>query len=197
VRFIWTVAGDDPGYDNCRAHGINGLYAPLFDTLTTKAYLSTFKAEGFANGLYLGHNWFPALSGSALVAKVVAEYKRIALPDTRLMLNLEEHDPAKIALVVSAVRAALPKVNLSWSPEGMQGGWMSPEFVAQILAARCRVVPQAFLGNMTRIESDQVLRDLTRRGFPEHIISIFYDAAALGHNWDGFAFTEGRLPWLL
>ena len=71
---------------------------------------------------------------------------------------------------------------------------MDPVFVSRILAARVRVVPQAFHGNMARVESDQVLRDLTRRGFPESSVSIFYDAAALGHNWDGFAFTEGRLP---
>lgn len=197
MRFIWTVAGDDPSYDNCKAHGINGLYAPLFDGLTSRAYLQVFKEQGFVNGVYLGHNWFPTLTASQLAAKVVAEFKRIALPDTRLMLNLEEHDPAKIALVVSAVRAALPKVNLSWSPEGMQGGWMAPEFVAQILKAKCRVVPQAFLGGMARVESDQVLRDLTKRGFPESSVSIFYDAAALGVNWDGFAFTEGRLPWIV
>ena len=197
MRFTWTVAGDDPGYDNCKAHGINGLYAPLFDSLTTRAYLQGFKDKGFANGLYLGHNWFPGLDATALAKKVVAEYKRIALPDTRLMLNLENHDPAFVLAVVQKVRAALPKVNLSWSPEGMQGGWMAPEFVAGILACRVRVVPQAFLGGMQRVESDQVLRDLTRRGFPESVISIFYDAAALGQNWDGFAFTEGRLPWLL
>jgi len=194
MRFTWTVAGDDPGYDKCRGHGITGLYAPMFDVLTNRAYLQTFKNEGFSNGLYLGHNWFPALTAAQLAAKVVAEYKRIALPDTRLMLNLEQHDPAYIAECVERVRAALPKVNLSWSPEGMQGGWMDPVFVQRILACRVRVVPQAFHGNMTRVESDQVVRDLVRRGFPIDIISVFYDAAALGHNWDGFAFTEGRLP---
>jgi hypothetical protein len=41
---------------------------------------------------------------------------------------------------------------------------------------------------------DQVLRNLTRRGFPETSVSLFYDAAALPRDWDGFAFTAGRLP---
>jgi hypothetical protein len=47
---------------------------------------------------------------------------------------------------------------------------------------------------MERRESDMVLRDLTKRGFPESSVSMFYDAAQLGVGWDGYAFTQGRLP---
>jgi hypothetical protein len=71
---------------------------------------------------------------------------------------------------------------------------MSPSFVQRVVGARVRVVPQCFIGNMERRESDMVLRDLTKRGFPESSVSMFYDAAQLGVGWNGYAFTQGRLP---
>jgi hypothetical protein len=37
-------------------------------------------------------------------------------------------------------------------------------------------------------------RDLTKRGFPDGLVTPFYDAARLPEYWDGFAFTMGRLP---
>jgi hypothetical protein len=80
--------------------------------------------------------------------------------------------------------------------EGMQGGWMSAAFVKRVMECRVRWVPQCFgEPGMWRRESDMVLRDLTRRGVPENIISMFLDAKQLGADWDGFAFTLGRLPW--
>lgn len=206
MRFIWTVAGDDPDYGNCKAHGINGLFAPLFDSLTSYMYLTEFQARGFTAGLYLGHHWFPNLTALQLANKTADEYLRLtksqgegapALKDVRLMLNLEEHDPVFVLAVITQVRKRLPKVGVSWSPEGMQGGWMSDAFVQGVLAQRVRVVPQAFIGNMARVESDQTLRDLLDRGFPASSISIFYDASQLGVNWDGYAFTEGRLPRII
>lgn len=205
MRFTWTVAGDDPDYGNCKAHGINGLFAPMFDSLTTNAYLRGFQQQGFKAGLYVGHNWFPEKGPLALASHVVTEYMRLtraqggapALAGVRLMMNLEQHNPVFILKCLTSIRGLLPKVGLSWSPEGMQGGWMSDEFVAGILVLKIRVVPQAFIGTMQRVESDQTLRDLLDRGFPESSVSVFYDAAQLGVNWDGYAFTEGRLPRII
>ncbi len=206
MRFIWTVAGDDPDYGNCRAHGITGLFAPLFDGLTTNAYLRGFNAEGFIAGMYLGHNWFPALGPVALADKVVAEYKRLtnasgegdpALAGVRLMLNLEQHDPEFILACVTRVRKQLPIVGLSWSPEGHQGGWMSPEWVAAMVAQKVRAVPQCFVGNMARRESSAIVADLVLRGWPFTSVSPFLDAAQLGTDWEGYAFTEGRLPRII
>jgi len=198
MRFVWTVAGDDPDIGNCKAHGVDGYFAPLFDSLTTSAYLRMLRDQGGgAYGLYLGHDWFPGDSAEQLAQRVNAEYVRLNVLGTRVMFNLEEHDPDKIARVLEEWRRLQPKVNTSWSPEGMQGGWMDSVFVARVLACRVRVVPQAFVGNMARRESDVVLRDVTRRGFPEGVVSIFYDAAQLGADWDGYAFTEGRLPRII
>jgi hypothetical protein len=196
MRFAWTVAGDDVDFNAVRAHGVNGLYAPLWDSLTTNSYVRSFLDNGFQRGVYVGHGWWAPISPSTLATKTVAEYEKVAagIPNVRIQMNLEQHDPHYIEACLREIRQLLPKVNLSWSPEGMQGGWMSPGFVKEIIDLRVRVVPQAFTGDMSPRAEDQVLRNLTRRGFPETSVSLFYDAAALPRDWDGFAFTAGRLP---
>lgn len=208
MRFIWTDQGDDPSWHIGDAHGINGYFAPLpsVDPLTP-AVLNEAQRRGHVQGIYLGHKWFPGLTAAQLAAKVNADYKALggAKRGLRVMFNLEEHDPNWVISVLEEWRKLQRNVATSWSMEGMQGGWMGPvlrpgevpepgSFVARVLAARVRLVPQTFTGDMRRQESDVVLRDLTRRGFPENIISPFYDAKQLGLGWDGYAFTMGRLP---
>ncbi len=196
MRWIWTDAGDDPSWGIGDKHGIDGYFAPLFDEPLTTEVVRETVARGHAVGVYFGHNWRPLASPEQIVAEVNAEFKRLVkvAPRLRLMWNLEEQDPEFVADVLEEWRRVQPKVNTSWSPAGMQGGWMHEEFVDRVLACRVRVVPQCFDGSMNRWESDVVKADVVRRGFPEHIVSCFYDAAQLGAWWDGFAFTAGRLP---
>lgn len=196
MRFCWTDAGDDPSWHIGDVHGIDGYFMPMFDALTTRAFLrDEVRARGHVAGIYLGHDWPVEKQGPLACASAVsAEYRRCQIPGLRVMFNMEEHDPEKIATTLEAWRALHPLVPTSWSPEGMQGGWMSHEFVERVLACRVRVVPQAFTGAMVRRESDVVKADVVRRGFPENVVSVFYDAAQLGEGWDGYAFTAGRLP---
>lgn len=196
MRFVWTDAGDDPSWSIGDKHGIDGYFAPLFDSLTPAVLTETIN-RGHVAGVYLGHNWFPGLSAADLAAKVSAEYVRLQKgrpKKLRVMLNLEEHDPEFVADTLEEWRELHPFVATSWSPEGMQGGWMDPEFVQRILACRVRVVPQAFTGSMERRESDVVKADVVRRGFPENVVSVFYPANDLGADWDGYAFRMGLLP---
>lgn len=198
MRFVWTDAGDDPSWGIGDKHGIDGYFMPMFDSLTTREFLrDEVKARGHVAGIYLGHNWpqenLPPLDCARAVS---AEYKRCQVPGLRVMFNMEEHDPEKIASTLEAWRQWHPFVPTSWSPEGMQGGWMDAEFCERVLACRTRVVPQAFTGSMVRRESDTVKADVVRAGFPEGAVSVFYDAAQLGLGWQGYAFTMGRLPAL-
>lgn len=221
-RFAWTVEGDDPDWDNCKANGVNGLFAPMFDTLTTKTYLREFIARGFIAGLYEGHDWHKALSAQQLGTLLVQRYKQLvwssgegdpALRNVRLMYNEERHDPKRVVGVLEVIRAALPNVGLSWSPEGMQGGWMDPAFVAAITKMKVRVVPQTFVGSMANLDDraanptkfyadvrksirseNQIRDDLTARGFVPEQISLFHDGAWLTSTAEGYVFTEGRLP---
>jgi len=196
MRFVWTDAGDDPSWGVGDAHGIDGYFAPLWDPITPEVLAEAGRRRS-VQGVYFGHNWRPDASCVEIVREVSAEYKRLNIPGLRVMFNWEQHDPGDpedIAAGLEEWRRLRPLVGTSWSPEGMQGGWMAPGFVQRVLACRVRVVPQCFVGNMARRESDIVLRDVIRRGFPESVVSCFYDAAQLGADWNGFAFTMGRLP---
>ena len=194
MRYTWTQPGDDPSYDVGDKHDINGYFFPMFDALTTREILQDCKDRGHATGIYYGHNWGGTAPENATRAH--EEYRRVYVPGLKVMFNWEQHKPDEIASGLETWRTLRPTVNTSWSMEGIQGGWMSPAFVKRIMETRVRWVPQAFAGDpMERRESDVVLRDLTRRGVPENIVSPFYMATDLGVGWDGWAFTLGLLPW--
>jgi hypothetical protein len=199
MRYVWTDAGDDPSWGVGDANGINGYYAPIFDSLTDDVVVEAAR-RGHVVGICIPHGHLAGTPDE--IAKVVSvEYARISklIPTTKLrvMFNYEEHEPDLVADRLEAWRELRPFVATSWSPEGMQGGWMDPEFVERVLACRVRVVPQAYAGAgrpLRRRESDVVKADVVRAGFPEHIVSCFYDAAQLGEEWEGFAYTVGHLP---
>jgi hypothetical protein len=195
MRYAWTDAGDDPSYDVGNKHGIDGYFFPMFDAMTTKEIITDCKNRGHAVGIYYGHNWGGTAPENA--AKASEEYKRVYVPGLKVMFNWEQHDPADIAKGLETWRTLRKTVNTSWSMAYHQGGWMSAAFVKRVLATRVRWVPQAFADapSMNRVESDVAKADIVRRGVPENIVSCFYDAKQLGMDWDGFAFTLGRLPW--
>lgn len=214
MRYVWTVQGDDPDYGQGDKYGIDGYLSPLpsIDPLTPSVLTQTLTL-GRVGGIYLGHNWFPGLTGQGLAEKVNADYKKMAaLPAAqgkklRVMFNLEEHDPAKIVDCLRRWRQLQPNVNTTWSMEGNQGGWMGPKvlfggepssFVKDILSFRVRLVPQLFTGPMGALNERHVSLDLIERGFNPSIVSPFYDGARLRPDdaFDGFVFTMGRLPWI-
>jgi len=209
MRYAWTVAGDDPDFGQGDKYGIDGYFYPMADPLTTTTEVQ--KAASWpgvkAVGIYYGHNWHPTWTPGQIAAFIIAERKVVTKNNTvlkqlRVMYNEEDHDPDKIVAVLTQVRAAFPNVGLSWSPEGMQGGWMSPEFVAAITALKVRVVPQNFWGASGTIAgdyaADAVLRDLLKRGFKQEQVSLFWDGKTIGkyRNAEGYVFTMGRLPWI-
>lgn len=210
MRNVWAVPNDDPSWDRLVQHGITGVYvAADGDGLLSKAYLKDIQSRGFVAGLYQGHNWYPGQSAVEYARKASAKFKELttganAVPGLRVMLNWEQHNPQDILLGLREWRRLHPTVNTAWSMEGMQGGWMGPiigtntppsNFISEIVnKIKVRWVPQCFTGDMRRQESDIVRLNLSTRGVPDSVISCFYDAANLGIGWDGFAFTEGRLP---
>lgn len=210
MRNVWAVPNDDPSWDRLEQHGVTGVYVAMEgDGLLSKDYLREIQTRVGVAGLYQGHNWHPGESAVQSAQRASAAYAAVTtgtgkVSGVRVMLNWEQHDPQDILLGLREWRRLRPNVNTSWSMEGMQGGWMGPvvtatvsrsAFIAEIVDdIKVRWVPQGFVGNMARRESDIVLRDLIRRGVPENVVSLFYPAADLGEGWDGFAFTEGLLP---
>ena len=201
MRFVWVDTNNDADLAAGSRHGINGYFFDLFDPKVTQAALQSLVAKGVSVGVYMASNWpqFDGLPGPRVAEVVNARVKQIAGVSLRasfpkVQFDLEKHDPEMIAATFRRWRELRPNQDTSWTMEPFQSGWMSPEFVSAVLAARVRVVPQLYLGNMQPAAADMVLRRMLQAGFPENIISGFYDAAALPAGWDGFAFTQGRLP---
>jgi hypothetical protein len=198
VRALWVDAGNDPDWQKCTKYGMTALFLPLNDPIPDlRRRLSDIRVRGYAAGLYMAWNWpmFKGLS-PAEVAILVDDFVLTVSPHApiKVQFDIELHDPAYVRGVLETWRRLRPKVDTSWTLESFQGGWMPVAFVNAIIATRVRIVPQFYGGDMTPFAGDMALRDLLRRGFPENSVSGFYDAAALPVRWDGFAFSQGRLP---
>lgn len=203
MKAVWVDAGNDPHWERIQAHGINRLYFPVSDPVAdVRRRLLDVKARGLIGGLYSAWNWYNT-DGKGYAEATHAAVKAIA-PDAtptwpKIQLDDEEHDPDRILALLRRWRQLRPKTDTSWTLEVFQGGWMSPQFCAEIVQLKIRVVPQCYWPHETTtlqpVDTLVAARDLTSRGIPDSLITPFYDAAHLPVAWDGFAFTMGRLPW--
>lgn len=200
MRNVWVDAGNDPDWEVVEKHQATGLFWDVREERLTPAYLADAFVRGYDVGVYVVDNWdgWKGLAGSTFARRMHERVEQVAgeagpsFP--RVQFDLERHDPTWILACLQEWRRLRPRQNTSWTFEAMQGGWMSDDFVRGVLGCRVRLVPQAYTGDMRRFAEDATLRNLTRRGFPEGVISLFYDAADLPLGWDGYAFTMGRLP---
>ena len=181
---------------------MTALFFSMQDPRVTQAYLMSVRAKGYTTGVYVAWNW-PEYAGNdgAEFAQKVSDKLGTIVPVTsaqnfpKVQLNVELHDPLYIQDMVVRWRQLRKYRDTSWTMEPMQGGWMSPNMVNAVIAARVRVVPQMYWGNMQpALPYQRVIDDLTIRGFPAGLVTPMWDAARLPDPWDGFAFTQGRLP---
>lgn len=204
MNFVWVDAGNQADWAKLARHGIKGeFYASTDPVPALRANLTASRNRGHAGGLYSAWNWIPNTNDGAAYAEFA---NGLLLPvETQLagksnsfpkvQLDNENHDPDVILAMLRRWRQLQPKKDTSWTFEGFQGGWMDPGFVQEVLSYKVRLVPQLYSGDMQiHFDSLAAARDLTKRGFPESLVSPFYDAAALPAEWEGFAFTQGRLP---
>ena len=199
MRYIWTDAGDDPSWDVGTAFGIDGYFFPAFDAITPATVVEA-AARGNVHGIYIGENWLPGQTPAQYATTVNNYIKPIKakLPGLRLQLNIEQ-GVAEVLAKLQAVRTLQPNIGLSWSLMGMSGGLFSQGFVDWLVKLHVRVVPECFFGadgRMDRIfDSLATARDITKRGVPDSLVSPMIDAkyASLLGNWQGYAFTMGRL----
>jgi hypothetical protein len=200
MRALWVDSGNDPDWVKVQAYKITHLYFDLFDPRVRNAYLSHVKARGYGVGVYVVSNWAQVAGDGKTFAEKVSKQLSIVAPGPdvasfpKVQLDIEQHDPVFILDALGRWRELRPKRDTSWTMESMQGGWMTPAFVTGVLACKVRVVPQYYLGDMSPVAQDVGLKDLLNAGFPASIVTGFYDAAVLPREWDGFAFTMGRLP---
>ena len=204
MRWIWIDAGNDAAWHTLAEHGIAGEFYCGEDPVADVARrLEASRAHGHVGGIYVAWNWANIPQDGGGFAEWTHEYVQeveALLPVKsgsypKVQLNHEGHDPDVILDMLHRWRQLRPTKDTSWSPEGMQGGWMSGLFAAEVKNLKIRVVPQCYNGAMTQVwDSLAVARDLTKRGFPDALVSPFYDAAHLPEYWSGWAFTQGRLP---
>lgn len=195
MRAIWIDENNDPDWVKMAAFGFGMIFHSLnepVDILRPKLLKARSKA---IPGVYTAWNWHPSLNGTQYAEYVHQRVTKLGdIPNLRVQFDIEAHDPQYILDCLERWRELRPTMGTSWTLESMQGGWMTPEFVRRVLDAKVRVVPQYYTGDMRPFAQDVAMKDLIRRGFPISSISGFYDAAALPLEWDGFAFTQGRLP---
>ena len=202
MRGVWVDSRNDPDWAKLRRHGITWVFVSLDDPpADVRRRLLEIRARGLVAGVYSAWSWFPGKDGAKFAEAVHSQLQQV-VPDAsatwpRVQLNDETHDPVRIEVMLRRWRQLRPATATSWTLEGMQGGWAThPPLVQAVLDTKVRVVPQAYAGNMDPWDTAAVLRDLTERPsrYPDRIVSLIHDAAALRRFWDGWAFTQGRLP---
>ena len=201
MRYVWVDSGNDVDVATFEKHDIDGAFFDIDDPRVTKRYLMHVRDDlGLTVGVYVAWNWGPyvGLSGAEFAEAVDARLSEI-VPKTsagrfpKVQFNDETHDPQRIQDLVVRWRQLRKYRDTSWTMEGMQGGWMSPNLVQVLNSRRIRVVPQTYTGNMTPQDVNAVIADVANRGIKA--ITPHRDAARI-QPWpeEGFYFTGGRLP---
>lgn len=199
MRALWVDGGNDCDWAKASAHKMTALYYPANDPpADVRRRIGDTRQHLLYPGLFAAWNWWPALDGGSFAEKVhslVTTCTPVGTPAPKVQLDMETHDPAYILEALRRFRALRPVQDTCWTLEGGQGGWMTPAFVAEVISLRVRISPQLYDGSMTEVwDSLAFARDLTKRGFPDSLITPFWDAAHLPVAWNGWAFSQGRLP---
>lgn len=193
-RAVWVDEGNDADVAKLARHGIDSPYFSVRDPSVTATYLQEVFEEGFTPGVYAAWNWYGG-DGRKFAEQVDWELKRIGwLGNPPVCLDIETHDVGYILAALKRWRELRPRRTTDMTLEGYQGGLFSP---AQVLLVSSRVrytVPQAYTGTMQAFDAVDVAADLAFHSFPPRAVKIFYDAAQLPVAWQGYAFTQGRLP---
>jgi hypothetical protein len=199
MRAVWIDAGQNPDYPRLGAAGADSVYFDIRDERLTPAYFGGVAAHGLEVGVYAAANWYGNVTGSRfadLVSGRLDDIARGTVPSFPMVcLDIEVHDPSYIIGALRRWREHRPQRVTDWTLEGHQGGILT---AGQWLVAGQLVrfiVPQLYNGAMTQVwDGFAMAKDLNDHGLPFGSVRPFYDAAHLPVWWDGYAFTQGRLP---
>lgn len=196
LYFVWVDEGNDPDYGKIAEVGISGISLSLREA--TPERLAAIETHGFQTGVYFAQNWYPKAGAVELADIVSGKLQAIApgsAPDKpRVCCDIELHDTAFLVGFFNRWRAHRPRRLTDLALEGLQGGLFSRETVDALVNLEVNIVPSNYTGSMQPLAADRVALDLADRGFPTDRLFGFYDGAALPINWQGYVFTQGRLP---
>lgn len=204
IRQCWIDEGNDARGD---LHSMFGITDPIFsvrDPRVTRSYLDGQKAKGYAPGLYLcsqGEGW-PShhdLSGRAWADWAYNEVQVRIAPGTsgsypKVHLNCETSDAVWLVTMLKRWRARSPKRETSLLIEGRKAGIFSPDQVTAINSLGVYVCIELCAGDMTPHPEGFATLPMLRAGFDPLWLYGVYDAKNLPYDWQGVAFTQGRLP---
>lgn len=195
MRAVWNDANTADDYGKVRRYGIEGIYYAANDDTVTAARLQATADAGFKVGIYAAWNW-QDWSPGAFATWVHQRLLQIGSPlNPWVCLDIETHDVAWITSALTTWRTLRPGRKTDWTLEPMQGGLFTPEWARGFQRLGIGLVPQHYGGSMQAFAADQVALDLVRHGFSTLGLMGFYDAArGLPIEWDGYAFTQQRLP---
>ena len=205
MRSCFIDHNQEANYDLLKRHGITEILYPTRDSPVNSNLCQKAKDKGFNVGLMVAWNWLGGHPTGARFAEFCDnELKRIAWPgNPKLVADIEKgaglDDLRYVDYVVDFCRRwreLRPKRATDWTLESMQGGLFNGrgQAVNAIIAANVGIIPQYYTGDERPMAQDVAFRDLTAYGFPSHRIRGFYLAKDLPINWDGYAWTQGKLP---
>lgn len=203
MRAVWVDANNDPNYGKLAASGITAPYFDPRDPRVTAPYLAAVAGHAGISGvgIYFAWNWYPTLTGAEFAEEMSATISQLGVGgNVAICIDIEKGfgltDTTYVPYVVACLqrwRELRPTRVTSYTLEGMQGGLFDKPSVQAINAAKVKVCPQMYAGDMTPLPHGVTL-DLLMAGFLGTRQYGMYDAAALPWRWRGFAFTQGRLP---
>lgn len=202
MRSVWIDSGNDASYQKLAQLEITDPYFSVLDPRINLAYLSRVEGHGLHPGLYAcsqGPGWPNAQthSGPAFADWVYEKVQVAIAPGTigsfpKVCINSEVHDPDWIVSMLKRWRKRSPRRETYWALEGRQAGIFSKAHIDAINVLKVGVVVEFFRGDMTP-HGPGVVDEMLKAGFAPERLWAFWDAAALSYNWQGFAFTQGRL----
>lgn len=201
MRAVWVDEGNDANWDLLRKHGITWVFYSLNepDAALRKRLLET-RARGLIAGVYAAWGWAGYVGSGAFFAEAVDKRLKQVCPDAtatwpRVQLNDETHDAFRIEQLLRRWRRLRPRTATSWTLEGHQGGWFTPSLVQAITETGIRVVPQCYTGPMIPTDALAAVRDITKRGVPDSLVTPMYDGKVVNTPYaEGWFFTMGRMP---
>lgn len=208
-RSVWIDAGNVPDPAKLSRYGITRPYFSIADPQVTRPFLDRWRgAFPDGVGVYVAASWYGDTPEeladrmdawlNANAAGTGASFPRVQFNAESLFRSVQAAGglPQFLTRLLGYWRTKRAQRETSIALDGFQGGlWNNRSGdVAAVNSARVTLVPEAYTGAPAPMAADEVRRDLELYGFTLSSLSIFRLGEDLPIRWDGFVFTQGRLP---